>query len=50
MTDLRNLKQKLTPRGREILENTINEKGEEWVAEHEDLILAQAKKVGHRVE
>jgi hypothetical protein len=46
MTDLSDLKQKLTPRGQEILESTIEERGEEWVAEHESLVLAQAKKVG----
>jgi len=50
MTDLSRLKEKLTPEGQEILEETIDRKGEEWVAEHEDLILAQAKKVGHQVE
>jgi hypothetical protein len=46
MTDLSDLKQKLTPRGQEILESTIEERGEEWVAEHESLVLAQARKVG----
>jgi hypothetical protein len=50
MTDLSDLKRKLTPKGREILKETIKEKGEEWVAEHEDLILGQAKKVGHHTE
>jgi hypothetical protein len=50
MTDLSDLKRQLTPKGREILKKTIKEKGEEWVAEHEDLILAQAKKVGHHTE
>ncbi|QSG16354.1 hypothetical protein [Halapricum desulfuricans] len=50
MTDLSSLKEKLTPKGQDLLEVTIDRKGKEWVAEHEDLILAQAKKVGHRVE
>jgi len=50
VSDLSELKKELTPRGQEILEETIDRKGEEWVAEHKDLILAQAKKVGHRVE
>lgn len=50
MTDLSDLKEKLTPKGQEILEETIERKGEKWVMENEDLILAQAKKVGHRAE
>lgn len=50
MTDLSDLKKKLTPRGQQILEKTVERKGEEWVEEHKDLILAQAKMVGHRTE
>lgn len=46
MTDLSELKQQLTPRGKKILEATIERKGEEWVAENKDLILAQARQVG----
>ena len=50
MTNLSDLKEQLTPQGQEILEETIERKGEEWIVENRDLILAQAKKVGHRAE
>jgi hypothetical protein len=50
MTDLSGLKQKMTPRGRQILEQTIERKGAEWVKEHEDLVLAQAWMVGMAAE
>jgi hypothetical protein len=50
MTDLSGLKQKMTPGGRQILEETVERKGEEWVEQNADLILAQAKKVGLRAE
>lgn len=46
MTDLRDLKQQLTPEGQQILEATVERKGEEWVEDHADLVLAQARKVG----
>ncbi|ACV10285.1 hypothetical protein Huta_0096 [Halorhabdus utahensis DSM 12940] len=46
MTDLRDLRQQLTPEGQQILEETVERKGEEWVREHADLVLAQARKVG----
>jgi hypothetical protein len=46
MTDLRDLRQQLTPKGQQILEDTIDRKGEEWVEDHADLVLAQARKVG----
>ena len=46
MTGLRDLRQQLTPRGRQILEDTVERKEEEWVKDHADLVLAQARKVG----
>ena len=46
MTDLRDLRQKLTPKGQQILEATVGRKGEEWVEENADLVLAQARMVG----
>lgn len=46
MTDLRDLRQKLTPEGQQILEETVERKGEVWVEDHADLVLAQARKVG----
>lgn len=46
MTDLRNLRQQLTPEGQQILDETVERKGEEWVEDHADLVLAQARKVG----
>ena len=35
-----------TPREKEILQKMRREKGDEWVDEHEELILAQAEMVG----
>lgn len=46
MTEINGLKQKLTPRGQEVLEKTVERKGEEWVEENSDMILAQAEMVG----
>lgn len=46
MTDLRDLRQLLTPEGQQILEDTVERKGEEWVENHADLVLDQARKVG----
>lgn len=46
MTELDRLKQKLTPSGQQILEKTVERKGEEWVLEKQETILVQAKLVG----
>ena len=35
-----------TPEEQAILDGMIEERGEEWVAEHEELILTQARLVG----
>jgi hypothetical protein len=46
MTELSEMKQKLTPRGRQILDQTVQRKGQKWVEENSDLILSQAELVG----
>jgi hypothetical protein len=46
MTELADLKQKLTPNGRQILEKTVERKGEKWVKENQEMVLAQAELVG----
>lgn len=50
MTELDELKQTLTPRGQQVLEDTVDRKGEEWVLENKELILAQAELVGLTTE
>ena len=50
MTELNELKQKLTPRGQQILEKTVKRKGEEWVLEHQEGVLLQAELVGMTTE
>jgi len=46
MTETNGDKQNRTPKEKQILEVVKERKGEDWVAEHEELILMDARRVG----